>query len=154
MRKFLLFLLLILFPISLAAATDNPDSGTGIEEKKEKNKVYIQESEIYPYMTIEQDPPIVAKRGFIKGDINEAGIEASIKKLAAEYNLAGWIKKTPEGTFQFHLQGLPVNVKAAVAKIPTCDPGSKIEGVDAKAAVVTKYLRGFKIIEPENRQGD
>ena len=154
MRKFLLFILLILFPVCLAASTDNSDSGTGIEVKKEKNKVYIKETEIYPYLTVEQDPPIAAKRGFIKGDINETSIEASIKKLAAEYNLAGWIKKTPEGTFQFHLQGLPDNVKAAVAKIPACDPGSKIEGVDTKAAVVTKYLKGFKIIEAENRQGD
>ncbi|HEY9159560.1 MAG TPA: acylphosphatase [Desulfomonilia bacterium] len=154
MRKFLLFLLLTLYPFCLSAESENPDSGTGIEVKKEKNKVYIQESEIYPYMTIEQDPPIAARRGFIKGDINEASIEASMKKLAAEYNLAGWIKKTPEGTFQFHLQGLPDNVKAAIEKIPTCDPGSKIEGVDSKAAVVTKYMRGFKTIEAENRQGD
>lgn len=154
MRKFLLFFLLILFPFGLAAEADNPDNGTGIEVKKEKNKVYIQESEIYPYMTVEQDPPIAAKRGFIKGDINEAGIEASMKKLAAEYNLAGWIKKTPEGTFQFHLQGLPDNVKAAIDKIPACDSSSRIEGVDSKAAVVTKYLRGFKVIEAENRQGD
>lgn len=146
--------MLILFPLSLAAAADNSDSGTGIEVKKEKNKVYIQESEIYPYMTIEQEPPIIAKRGFIKGTIDETSLEASIKKLAAEYNLAGWIKKTPDGTFQFHLQGLPDNVKSAISKIQTCDPGSRIEGVDAKAAVVTKYLIGFKIIEPENRQGD
>jgi acylphosphatase len=154
MRKFLLFLLLILFPLSLAAETDSPNSGTGIEVKKEKNKVYIQESEIYPYMTVEQDPPIAAKRGFIKGDINEVGIEASMKKLAAEYNLAGWIRKTQQGTFQFHLQGLPDNVKAAIEKIPACDPSSRIEGVDTKTAVVTKYMRGFKKIEPENRQGD
>jgi len=151
MRKFLLFFLLILFPLCLAAENDN---STGIEVKKEKNKVYIQESEIYPYMTVEQNPPIAAKRGFIKGDINEASIEASMRKLAAEYNLAGWIRKTPEGTFQFHLQGLPDKLKAAVDKIPACDPGSRIDSVDAKAAVVTKYLRGFKIIEAENRQGD
>ncbi len=154
MRNFLLFFLLILFPFCLAAESDTPDSGTGIEVKKEKNKVYIQESDIHPYMTIEQDPPIAAKRGFITGDINEASIEASMKKLASEYNLAGWIRKTPDGTFQFHLQGLPDNVKAAVEKIPACDPSSRIEGVDSKAAVVTKYMRGFKTIEAENRQGD
>ncbi len=154
MRNFLLFFLLILFPLCLAAESDTPDSGSGIEVKKEKNKVYIQESEIYPYMTVEQDPPIAAKRGFIKGDINEASIEASMKKLTAEYKLAGWIRKTPDGTFQFHLQGLPDNVKAAVSKIPACDPSSRIEGVDSKTAVVTKYMRGFKVIEAENRQGD
>ncbi len=37
-------------------------------------------------------------------------------------------EKLLKGLSQFHLQGLPENVKAAVAaKIPQCDPASKIE---------------------------
>jgi acylphosphatase len=154
MRKYLLFVLLILFPLCLLASADNPENETGIEVKKEKGKVYIKESESYPYMTIEQNPPFAAIRGFIKGNINDASLAASMTRLTTEYNLAGWIRKTSEGSVQFHLQGLPDNVKTALAKIPQCDPASKIENVDSKAAVVTKYLRGFKIIDGENKQGD
>jgi acylphosphatase len=154
MRKYLFIILLILFPLHLFALDDSSEAGTEIDIKKEKDKVYIKEGVIYPYTTIEQTPPVAAVRGFIKGNINDASLSTSMTKLASEYNLAGWIRKTPEGLVQFHLQGLPDKVKAAVAKIPQCDPASKIDNVDSKAAFVTKYMKGFKIIDGENQQGD
>jgi acylphosphatase len=74
--------------------------------------------------------------------------------IAAEYNLAGWIKKTPEGSFRFHLEGDPEKLKEAVAKIPSCDKESKIENVESKTAVPTKYLKGFKVINNNDLQGN
>jgi acylphosphatase len=154
MRKHFLFVLLVLFPVCLLASGDNSENEAETGIKKEKGKVYIKESEIYPYITIEQNPPVAAIRGFIKGNINDASLTAYMTKLAGEYNLAGWMRKTPEGSIQFHLQGLPENVKTAVTKIPICDPASKIETVESKTAVVTKYMKGFKTIDAENQKGD
>lgn len=150
MKKYLLIFLLILIPMHLSASNEVPDSGNDLDLKKEPGKVYIKEGEEYPFMTVEQNPSVYAVRGFITGDINEKGLISSMTKLAKEYNLAGWIRKSPEGGYQFHLQGLPDNVKAAVAGIPGCDPSSKIVDVDSRVAVVTKYLKTFRKIESEN----
>ena len=96
-----------------------------------------------------EPPPVYAVRGNISGSINDESMVAAMTSLAKEYNLAGWIKKLPDGTMRFHLQGLQKSVKEAVAKIPQCDPGSKITNVETKDAAVTKpmYMSGFKRIE-------
>jgi acylphosphatase len=147
------FFMLASYPLY---AAENPDKSSGAETgiSINKGKTHIKDEEIYPYLIIEQNPPLAAVRGYIFGNVKEDSLKTAMTGLSAEYNLAGWIRKTPEGSFQFHLEGDPEKLKEAVAKIPTCDRESKIEKVESKTAVPTKYIKGFKIIGNEDRQGD
>jgi acylphosphatase len=140
------FLMLALYPLY---AADNPPKSSGAETgiSVDQGKTHIKEEEIYPYLTIEQNPPLAAVRGYIYGNVKEDSLIVAMTGLSAEYNLAGWIRKTPEGSFQFHLEGDPEKLKEAVAKIPSWDKESKIEKVESKTAVPTKYIKGFKTIQ-------
>ena len=147
------FFMLASYPLY---AAENPDKGSGAKTGifVDQGKTHIKDEEIYPYLIIEQPPPLAAVRGFIYGDVKDDSLKAAMTGIAAEYNLAGWIRKTPEGSFQFHLEGDPEKLKEAVAKIPYCDKESKIEKVESKTAVPTKYIKGFKTLYNNDKQGD
>jgi acylphosphatase len=140
------FFILAAYPLF---AADNQTKSSGAETgiSVDQGKTHIKDEVIYPYLVIEQNPPLDAVRGHIYGNVKEDSLIAAMTSLVAEYNLAGWIRKTPEGSFQFHLEGDPEKLKEAVAKIPSCDRESKIEKVESKTAVPTKYIKGFKTIQ-------
>jgi len=116
------------------------------------NMIHAEAESYVPegWTVIIEPPPVYSIEGNINGEINDASMVAAMTSLAKEYNLAGWIKKLPDGTMRFHLQGLQKNVKEAIAKIPQCDPGSKVSSVDTKPAyTVNKNIHDFKNIENE-----
>jgi len=148
-RYIAISILFLLFPAISAAQNDNettPESGV----KMQTGRTSIQQEELYPYIIIDQEPSLAASRGSIKGDINEQSLFSSMSGLVSEYELAGWIKKTPEGIYRFHLEGNPDKLKTAVAKIQTCDKNSRIDEVQSRTAVPTKYIKGFKVLESTN----
>jgi acylphosphatase len=150
MKRYIPIIILILFfPAMSAAQKDDettPDSGV----KMQTGKSSIQEEELYPYIIIEQEPPLAASRGSISGDIDGQSLVSSMSGLVSEYGLAGWIKKNTDGTYRFHLEGDPDKLKEALSKIQSSDKKSRIDDVQSRTAVPTKYIKGFKVLESDN----
>ena len=80
----------------------------------------------------------------VSGRVQGVFFRDSIRRLAEEHGVAGWVRNTWDGTVEAVLEGEPDAVDRLVGFCREGPPGARVENVDVSAET-PEGLSGFRV---------
>ncbi|MDI6642099.1 MAG: acylphosphatase [Elusimicrobiota bacterium] len=68
----------------------------------------------------------------ISGEVQGIGYRYFAKRLAAQYNIAGWVRNNYDGTVEFDIEGEKNNIEEYIEKLKKEHPWATVISVDIK----------------------
>jgi len=89
--------------------------------------------------------PAKALHIMVTGRVQGVWFRANTQKTAQALGLAGWVRNTPDGNVEIHVQGEKVSVNKLLSWCYKGPSGSRVDKVDFNETVADTYLDGFTI---------
>lgn len=90
---------------------------------------------------------MTAKQVFYAGRVQGVGFRYSTKRIAAGFDVTGWVKNLPDGRVELMAQALEADeLEAFLEDIQRSSLGSHIKGCEVQAVAAQPDLRGFSIM--------
>lgn len=87
-----------------------------------------------------------AVHAMIRGRVQGVWFRASTMEQAQLLGVAGWVRNTPNGTVEVHMQGDAGAVENLLAWCRQGPPGARVDRVDADEVQPEQTIRGFRIL--------
>jgi acylphosphatase len=87
-----------------------------------------------------------AVHAMIRGRVQGVWFRASTMEQAQLLGVAGWVRNTPNGTVEVHMQGDDGAVENLLAWCRQGPPGARVDRVDADEVQPEQTIRGFRIL--------
>jgi acylphosphatase len=84
-------------------------------------------------------------RAHIRGRVQGVFFRATLRDVAEDLGLAGWVRNTPDGLVEAELQGAPPAVDKGLAFCREGPPGAHVEHVAVEDREAIPSARGFRI---------
>jgi acylphosphatase len=86
-----------------------------------------------------------AFRLIISGRVQGVWFRASTREVAQRLGVIGWVRNTPDGSVETHIQGDDEAVEQMLAWCRQGPPGARVDYVDISEAFVQEEFRSFSI---------
>lgn len=70
-------------------------------------------------------------RVVVSGDVQGVGYRYTLRMVAQEAGVAGWVRNRPDGTVEAEIEGADAKVDAVLVWMAQGPPGSKVSSADA-----------------------
>jgi acylphosphatase len=87
---------------------------------------------------------VIARRIVVSGRVQGVFFRDTMRRIAGEHGVAGWVRNRDDGTVEAHLEGEPAAVDAVVAWARSGPPRAEVSGVEA-GDVPPEGLGGFAV---------
>ena len=85
-----------------------------------------------------------ARRVPVRGRVQGVGFRAWLRDTGQETGVSGWVRNSPHGTVEAHLEGDGAALDAMIDRLGTGPSAARVDGVDA-AAAEPEGFRGMEI---------
>ena len=80
----------------------------------------------------------------VSGDVQGVGYRYTMRMVAAEAGVAGWVRNRRDGTVEAEVEGTPAQVDEVLAWMAGGPPGSRVDAAQVTDAAPTGQ-RGFDV---------
>ena len=80
----------------------------------------------------------------VRGDVQGVGYRYTMRMVAREAGVAGWVRNRPDGSVEAEVEGMPGQVDEVLAWMADGPPGSLVESATVTDAAPTGE-RGFEV---------
>jgi len=81
----------------------------------------------------------------IRGRVQGVWFRASTQETARQLKIKGWVRNTPEGNVEAHIQGEESSVEKMLSWCSQGPPGAGVEGIDVSEASPNEEYKAFNI---------
>ncbi len=69
---------------------------------------------------------------YYSGRVQGVGFRYSVKRIAAGYEVVGWVRNLPDGRVELQADGEPVEVEAFLAEIAKSSLRHHVQGIESR----------------------
>ena len=80
----------------------------------------------------------------VRGDVQGVGYRYTMRMVAREAGVAGWVRNRRDGTVEAEIEGTPAQVEEVLAWMAEGPPGSRVEAATVTVAAPTG-VSGFEV---------
>ncbi len=81
----------------------------------------------------------------IRGRVQGVWFRASSQDMARKLKIKGWVRNTPEGDVEMHIQGESVHVEQMLSWCHQGPPGARVDSVDVSDSRPDDEYKAFNI---------
>ena len=81
----------------------------------------------------------------IHGRVQGVWFRASAQEMAQKLKLKGWVRNTPDGAVEVHIQGEDSSIDKMVAWCNQGPPGAHVDHIDISEVSLNEEFRSFNI---------
>lgn len=81
----------------------------------------------------------------IRGRVQGVWFRASTQDTARQLKIRGWVRNTPDGAVEAHIQGDDAAVGAMLAWCRQGPPGARVDDIDISEAAPVEEFKSFNI---------
>ena len=73
----------------------------------------------------------------VSGDVQGVGYRYTMRMVARDAGVTGWVRNRPDGTVEAEIEGAPAQVDEVLAWMAQGPPGARVDAADVTDAALT-----------------